>query len=299
MAGRYHLGIVMPMRMSQITCALALLLVACEGNTPEPRAPERKARASRRCPPPRHRLVDLSQPLQENMPVWPGGVPFKMSRLSDYDQGYRLHKLEMGENVGTHVDAPSHFIQGKRSVGQIPVEELVLPAVMIDVHERAEKNPDYPVSAGDLGDWEAAHGELPPGSIVLVNTGWHSRFRDPPSYLNVDASGVLHFPGFAAGAAQLLLERDVAAAGIDTPSLDVGASKTFDVHKILLGQNRYGIENLTNLEKLPPTGMTVIVGLLPIAEGTEAQARVMAMVPEKDDSTGDEDPDATTESSGH
>jgi kynurenine formamidase len=290
MAARYHLAIVLPMVRSSII-ALCVSLVACEGNTPEPQAPTRKARPSRKCPPPRHQIVDLTHPMQEGMPVWPGGVPFKMTRLADYDRGYRLHKLEMGENTGTHVDAPSHFVSGKRSIAELPIEELVVAAVVVDLKERVRGNPDYLVSVGDIGDWEAAFGPIPPASIVIANTGWHTRFRDPTKYFNQDANGVLHFPGFSVEAARLLVERDVAAIGIDSPSLDHGPSKTFDTHKAFLAANRYGVENLANLDKLPPTGATLVVGVLPVVDGSQAQARVIAMVPEKDEEPSREEPD--------
>ncbi len=293
---------VLPMKMHPLAAALAFVapvLAACETNTPEPQAPSSKPRASRRCPPPRHHTVDLAQPMQEGMPVWPGGVPFKMTRTSDYDQGFRAHRFEMGENVGTHVDAPAHFVPGKRTLAQLTAEEMVLPAVVLDLHEKVAGNPDYAVRAGDIGDWEAAHGEVPPGALVLANTGWGARFRDAAKYLNADGGGVLHFPGFAADAAKLLVERDAVAIGIDTASLDPGASKTFDAHKTWLGANRYGVENLANLDKLPPTGATVVVGVLSVVEGTEAQARVLAIVPETDEPQTDDDPDAATPSSGH
>jgi kynurenine formamidase len=285
--------------LAALVFAAAPVLAACETNTPEPQAPSSRPRASRRCPPPRHHTIDLAQPMQEGMPVWPGGVPFKMTRVSDYDQGYRAHKFEMGENVGTHVDAPAHFALGKRTLAQIPADELVLPAVVLDLHEKVAGNPDYAVRAGDIGDWEAAHGEVPPGSLVIANTGWAARFRDPAKYLNVDAAGVMHFPGFAVDAVKLLMERDVVAIGIDTASLDPGASKDFDAHKAFLGANHWGIENLANLEKLPPTGTTVVIGVLSVVDGTQAQARVLALVPDADDARNEEDPDASTPSTGH
>ena len=214
------------------------------------------------------------------MAYWPGGVPFKMERLVDYEDGYRLHKFEMGENTGTHVDAPGHFARGKRSIDQIPADELVVPAVVIDVKDKVAGNPDYLVSENDIVDFEAAYGSIDVGSLVIVNTGWHKRFDEPKKYLNQDAEGVMHFPGFAPDAAQLLLERDVAGIGIDTLSIDTGSATTFAVHKAFLAADKYQIENLANLDELPPTGATVIIGVLPVLDGTQAQARILALVPE-------------------
>jgi len=235
----------------------------------------------RQCVQPRHRVVDLTHSIHEQMPVWPGGVPFKMTRLVDYDKGYRLHKLEIGENTGTHVDAPSHFIEGKAAIDQIPVEELVVAAVVIDIKDKVSADPDYRLSANDLVDWEAANGQVPVGRLVIANTGWHTRFSDAIQYANQDAEGVMHFPGFAPETAALLIERDVAGVGIDTLSIDHGPSQDFGFHKAMLGAGKYLIENLANLDAMPAVGATVVIGVLPIAEGTQAQARIIALVPEQ------------------
>ncbi len=241
------------------------------------------------CLPVRQRVVDLTHLLQDGMPVWPGAVPFKLTRLADYDQGFRSHKLEIGDNVGTHVNAPSHFVEGKRSIDQIPVEELVVPAVVLDLRARVKDQPDYRISANDVVDWEAVNGPIPVGSLVIANTGWHRRFVDPAQYVNQDAEGVKHFPGFSADAAQLLVERDVMGIGIDTLSLDAGSATDFVVHRLTLGANKIQIENLANLDALPEVGATVIIGLLPVANGSQAQARIIALVPEADEGEGAEE----------
>jgi kynurenine formamidase len=225
-------------------------------------------------------VLDLSHAMHEGMPFWPGGVPFKMTRLADYDQGYRAHRFEMGENTGTHVDAPAHFVQGKRSIDQLAADELVLPLVMIDVSAKAKSDPDYALSANDLVDWEAANGSIPPGCLVVANTGWHALFTSPPQYVNLDDSGVMHFPGFALDAAQLLIERDVAGIAIDTLSIDPGDSKDFPVHKLMLGADKFQLENLANTAKLPEVGATAVIGVLKVTGGSQAQARVLALLPE-------------------
>ncbi len=264
-----------------LMATLSVLLLACNGRS------HRRAlcapQTANRCWPPPQTVVDLTHQMHETMAYWPGGVPFKMTRLVDYAEGYRLHRFEMGENTGTHVDAPAHFIEGKRTVAQIPPDELVVPLVVIDVRDKTRNNPDYLLSANDVVDWEAAFGEIPVGSLVVANTGWHERFSDPERYINQDDQGVMHFPGFAPEAARLLVERDVAGIGIDTLSLDHGAAKTFATHKIMLDANKYQVENLANLDALPALGATVIIGVLPIVDGSQAQARVLALVPNKPD----------------
>lgn len=246
-------------------------------HSPSP-APEPAPRA---CPSPSYRMVDLTQRLDPQSPVWPGGVPFSKTILADYPDGYRVHELHMGENTGTHVDAPSHFVEGARGIDALAPEELVVPVVVLDVSKKVQSDPDYAISGNDIVDWEDAFGPIPVGGVVLAYTGWGSKFPNAAAYLNQDDQGVMHFPGFGADAAALLVERDVAGIGIDTLSLDPGSSTEFSTHKQMLKAGKYMIENLANLERMPTTGAILIVGVIPIAEGTQAPARVMALLPEK------------------
>jgi kynurenine formamidase len=275
--------------MRGIVLGIALAALGCDGAASDHHvdSPETPTKALR-CPAPRFQVIDLTHTMHEGMPAWPGAAPFKMTRTSDYPQGFRAHVFEMSENVGTHLDAPAHMVEGKRSISQIPADELVVPAVVIDVADKTTKSPDYLVSVGDVSDFEAANGQIAPGAFVIAHTGWHRRFRDPAKYLNQDAEGVMHFPGFSADAAQLLVERDVMGIGIDTPSLDNGPSKDFPTHKIMLGADKYMVENLANLDRLPEVGATVIIGVMLVADGTQAQARVLALVPEKEEPEEDE-----------
>ncbi|MBP0020680.1 MAG: cyclase family protein [Cyanobacteria bacterium SBLK] len=225
------------------------------------------------------RTIDLTQPMYDEMPFWPGGVPFKKIKLVDYDQGYLLHKFEMGENTGTHVDAPAHFIKGKHFIEQIPVKDLIVPAVAIDIQDKVKNNPDYLLSADDVLAWEREYGKIAEGTLAILNTGWHKRFSDPEKYLNLDDKQIMHFPGFGEDSAKLLRDRNVVGIGIDTLSLDRGMSEKFETHIVMLSANKYQIENLANLDALPPTGATVMIGVLPVRGGSQAQARVLALVP--------------------
>ena len=225
------------------------------------------------------KAVDLSHEMYEGMAYWPGGVPFKMERLVDYPQGYLLHKFEVGENTGTHVDAPHHFVEENLSVADLPLKDLIAPAVMIDVTGKVADNVDYQLTAADVAAWEAEHGTIEPGTLVILNTGWHQRFGSQDDYANLDGDGVMHFPGYHADAAELLVGRGVVGIGIDTLSLDYGPAKSFDTHLVMLKANKYQIENLANLDALPPTGATVIVGVLKVRGGSQAQARVIALLP--------------------
>jgi kynurenine formamidase len=177
------------------------------------------------------------------------------------------------------MDAPAHFAQGKRTIDAIPLGELVVPAVVIDARDRVSADPDFQLGADDVRAWEAQHGEVPAGSLVILNTGWHLRFADPGQYVNADDVKTMHFPGFGTDSAALLIERGVVGIGIDTLSLDHGPSKDFATHNLMLGADKYMLENLANLDALPATGAWVIVGVLPVADGTQAQARVLAILP--------------------
>ncbi|MCH7709793.1 MAG: cyclase family protein [Myxococcales bacterium] len=174
------------------------------------------------------KVIDLTHLMYDEMAFWPGGVPFTKIKLVDYDQGYLLHKFEMGENTGTHVDAPAHFIQGNLPIDQIALSDLVAPAVIINVQAEVADDPDYQLSADDVRDWEANHGQIPEGSLVILNTGWFERFAVPSDYINMDEDNVMHFPGYGVDSAELLVARDVAGIGIDTVQLHGGIGYTWE-----------------------------------------------------------------------
>lgn len=287
------LSFYLPRMPKMLGCSVVLGGVLAWGCDPTPLSPhshtEVRSPVSRPCRSVERRVVDLTHRLHNDMVAWPGGVGFTQTRLSDYEQGYRYHKLEMGENVGTHVDAPGHFIEGKPSIDRIAVNDLVVPVVVLNVKDKVTGDADYLITANDIIDWEAIHGVVPVGSVFLVNTGWHKRFDDPQQYVNLDDEGVMHFPGFSKAAAQLLVDCDVVGIGIDTFSIDHGPSTDFVAHKVMLAAGKYQIENLANLDVLPEVGATLIVGVLPVSEGSQAQARVLALVPEPEPKEDEEE----------
>lgn len=223
-------------------------------------------------------IIDLTHPLHNEMVYWPGGVPFNKERLVDYKQGYRLHKFTMGENTGTHIDAASHFIKGGKSIDLMSLKDLVVPIGVIDIRRKAAAYPDYQLTAGDILLWESVNGKISEHSLVILNTGWHEKFDNPERYINRDSGGVMHFPGYSRGAAELLVERNVAGVGIDTLSIDPGNTTDFIAHKIILKADIYQVENLANLDALPATGATAIIGVLPVRDGSQAQARIFGLL---------------------
>jgi kynurenine formamidase len=228
----------------------------------------------------RAEVVDLSHDLRDGMPLYPGGIPFTLEPLTQIADGYYMNSFVSGEHTGTHVDAPAHFGKGLPAVDEIPPTRLVSQGILIDVQSKVGSNSDYILTLVDLLAWEKANGRIPPRTLVILNTGWHQRWENPDRYLNKDEAGALHFPGFSAEAARLLLkERDVNGIGIDTASVDPGKSVTFDVHKVMLQGGRYQVENLDNLNLLPVRGFSVIVAPMKISRGSGAPARVLAIVP--------------------
>jgi len=231
----------------------------------------------------RSRAVDLTYSLSSKIPYWPGEQykPFEFKTIATYEQnGVFSGLFTMPEHMGTHLDAPNHFVAGRIPVDQIATEQLIAPAVVIDVREQVAKDPDYRVTRDDIRQWERKHGRIPRRSLVFAYTGWEARWDKGEAYLNRDEKGIMHFPGFSAEAAEFLVkQRDVRGLGIDTLSVDVGPSKDYPVHHIILGAGKYALENLARLGQLPPRGAIVIVGVIPIAGGSGGPARVLALLP--------------------
>jgi len=226
-------------------------------------------------------LVDLTHALAATSPAWPGAPHVAFAIEADYAQGYFARHVSMPEHAGTHVDAPAHFVRGGATVDAIAPEALRAPAVVVDVRAAVAKNADYAVRAADLQAWERAHGAMPEHAFVIARTGWEARWGDEARYRNSDGKDVMHFPGFAADAiAWLLAHRpSFVGVGIDTLSIDAGASTDFAAHRTLLGAGKYGVENLAGLDALPARGATVVVAPLKLAGGSGAPARVFADVP--------------------
>lgn len=234
--------------------------------------------------------VDLTHSYDSSTIYWPTDTAgFQLEELAygrtDGGWFYSSYAFGTAEHGGTHLDAPIHFAEGRRTVDQIPLSDLVGPAAVVDVTARA--GPDYLVSVEDLQRWEAAHGVLPDGAIVLLRTGWGERWSDRTAYLGTaltgpDAVPELHFPGLAPeAAAWLVANRSVAAVGIDTPSIDHGQSPDFRAHVTLYEANVSGFENVANLEALPEAGAFVVALPMKIAGGSGGPLRIVAFVPSR------------------
>ena len=235
------------------------------------------------------RIVDLTHPFDQHTIYWPTSPSsFELKRLSygttDAGYFYAANSFCTPEHGGTHFDAPIHFAEGRWTVDQVPVKQLIGPGVVIDVSKQASGNPDYRLSTEDVRRWEAAHGTIPQGAIVLLRTGWGRRWPDRKRYLGDDTPGDashLHFPSYGKEAAEFLIkERKTAALGVDTASIDYGPSTDFIVHQIANGANVPGLENIANLEELPEQGVWIIALPMKIAGGSGGPLRIVAVIPQ-------------------
>ena len=223
------------------------------------------------------KVVDLTHAYDSEFPTFDGkpGILYEWA-VKIEESGYQIHKLTIFEHTGTHIDAPFHFSKDGKSVDQIEPQNLVCPLCVIDITAKTAENPNAMVEAADVEGWVSANGEIPAGACVAMHSGWAAKVGDA-SFRN-NAAGEFAFPGFAKSATDLLAEMDVAAIAVDTLSLDPGNSADFAVHNSWLPGGRYGVEALNNLDRVPPTGATIVVGAPKHKGGTGGPARVMALV---------------------
>ncbi len=227
------------------------------------------------------RVVDLSHPISPDIPVWPGDPAVDFQTVSDLaEQEYFLRRFSMGEHSGTHLASPSAYYADGIDPDGTPAESLVAPAAVIDAPGPASLDPDYTLSAGDIADWERANGPIEPNTLVLLNTGWSRFWGQPARFINTGDDGAMHTPGFSLEAARFLLEwREVAGLGIDTHGIDPGADTGLSVSRLVLARPALVLECLNNLDQLPPSGATVVVGRLRLVGGSGSPASVLAFTP--------------------
>ncbi|CUS31796.1 Cyclase family protein [Candidatus Nitrospira nitrosa] len=234
------------------------------------------------------RIIDLTHSFGSDTIVWPTEEDFKLivqhAEHTSAGYYYASNRMELPEHGGTHIDAPIHFAKGKQTLDQIPIDRMVGAAVKIDATGLCARDRDYLVAISDFERWEAGHGRIPNGAIVLLNTGYAKFWPSRKYYLGTELRGedgvrALHFPGLHPEAAiWLARERHVKAVGIDTASIDYGQSTKFETHVALLSHNVPVFENLDNLDELPGRGFDVIALPMKIAGGTGGPLRIIAVV---------------------
>lgn len=239
-------------------------------------------------------VVDLSHVYDDDSLFWPTSpTQFELTSLeygvSAGGYFYSANTFCAPEHGGTHIDAPIHFAEHGLTLGEVPVDQLVAPGVVIDVSTQAGQNADYRLTTADVERWEQAYGQIPAGSIVVLRTGWSHRWPDAADYLGDDTPGEasnLHFPSYGADAARVLVdERRVAALGVDTASIDYGPSTDFVVHQIAAAANVVGLENLTNVDAVPEVGAWIVALPMKIGDGSGGPVRIVALLAPTSDGT--------------
>ncbi len=231
-----------------------------------------------------HRFVDLTHAFAPGIPHWKGAPNERVKTLYTVDKdGFRINEYCHVGQWGTHVDPPAHFHTGLHTVDEIDPKEMLMPLVVIDVHEQVAKNPDYVLTLDDIKAWEGRHGPVPRGAFVAMRTDWSKRWPDGEAMANRDAQGVFHYPGWSKEVLQLLYEkRGITASGHETTDTDPGSATTKDDYSLesyILGLNHYQIELLANLDQVPEAGGLVWVTFPKVEHGSGFPARVIAIVP--------------------
>lgn len=233
------------------------------------------------------KLVDLTYSFSEETLHWPTAKPFHLDKVNEGRTPagfwYSSYNYSGSEHVGTHLDAPFHFAEGKWTTEQIPLAQTIGPAAVIDIRRKTGKDRDYRLAIEDIRAWEKAYGRLTAGAIVLIHCGWGKYWGDRKRYFGTDEPGNvtdLHFPGLSPQAAEFLVkQRRVKAVGIDTPSIDHGPSIDFSAHQILGAANVPIFENVARLETVPRKGATVFAIPMKIKGGSGAPLRIFGLLP--------------------
>ncbi len=226
--------------------------------------------------------IDLSYDFSAETVYWTTDDGFRKETVAEgkTPQGYYYssYKISTPEHGGTHLDAPIHFAEGRQTTEQIPLTNLIGSAVKIDVSAKALGNRDYAVTIDDLTVWERRNGRIPDGAIVLIQTGYGRFWPDRARYMGLDGE-TKHFPSLGTDAARWLVKnRRIKAVGIDTASIDVGISTTFETHVALMSENVPAFENVANLDKLPAKGFQIVALPMKIKGGSGAPLRIVAFV---------------------
>jgi kynurenine formamidase len=224
-------------------------------------------------------VFDLTHTFSPRLPVFPAFRPVQIrERFTGAKDGFFANELTFDEHTGTHMDAPVHFVAGTASADRIPVDALIAPLAVVSIVPRAIRDADATVTVDDLLAWEKRYGRLPSGAFVAMHSGWDLRIGNPDLFLNRDAKGVMHAPGFSEAAARFLVqERDIVGAGVDTLSLDAGAAQAFVAHLAVLGAGKYAVELMANLSLVPPSGATIVVGGPKHERASGGPVRVLAV----------------------
>lgn len=239
--------------------------------------------------------VDLSYTFDKTTQYWPGFLHFNLTETFRGQKGtfwLETHDFEASEHGGTHMDAPSHFSKGGWTLDQIPADHFIAHAALLDIEERSQNDLDTVVTPDDLAAWKSEHGSFKYPTVLLVRTGNAAHWLNRDRYWGYKTDTVVdgnstdiqlptfHFPGIGAEAAQLLADEPaVVGVGIDTPSIDAGNTKTFPTHVTLFAANKFGLEHVGDMSRVPATGATILALPMKIGGGSGGPCRVLVRLP--------------------
>lgn len=226
-------------------------------------------------------IVDLTRTLTSGFPYIPvKGLtyPFELIPMATLkDNGVAANSWKIHEHLGTHTDAPNHFIENEKSLDQIDLKDLIVPVVVINIEEKASHNRDAELTVDDINNFEKLYGKIPDHSCVMMYSGWEKHLKDS-MFVGLDNKQVKHFPGFSNDAIKFLLaNRNIAGIGVDVLSFDPGIDENYTGHKTLFAAGKWGVECVANLNNIPKTGATIIVGAPKIGKATGGFSRIIAV----------------------
>jgi kynurenine formamidase len=277
---RHRAGIVLLLILVAVTAAFAGASIG--SGQASSSTPSRAARADATHTITYSRVVDLQHLISQRIPLWPGDPHVRFTVVATMAKdGYYLRKFTIGEHSATHMNAPNSFIAGNhQAITSYTPEQRVVPAAVIDVRAKCAANPDYRLTVADVQAWEAVNGQLQPGTFVIMFTGWESKWGDPKAFIHQDAKGNLHFPGFAKATTLWLVDqRQIAGVGIDTHGVDPGLDTSYATNTEMAKTHKIAIECMAHLDRLPPTGATLVLGPLALQHGSGSPLSIMALVP--------------------
>jgi kynurenine formamidase len=226
-------------------------------------------------------IVDLTHTLTSDFPFIPVKkltYPFELIPMATLkDNGVEANSWKIHEHLGTHTDAPNHFIEGQKSLDQLDLKDLIVPVVVIDIEAKANKNSDAELTVEDINDFEKEFGKIPDHACVMMYSGWEKHLKDT-MFVGLDDKQVKHYPGFSNEAIKFLLkERNIAGIGVDVLSFDPGIDENYTGHKTLFTAGKWGVECVANLNKIPKTGATIIIGAPKVGKATGGFSRLIAV----------------------
>jgi len=209
--------------------------------------------------------IDLTLTISKTIPNFPGSPKPQFILWSDIqNDGYNLELLFFSSHTGTHIDAPYHFIKDGLKIHQISLDRLMGKAILI----KLKKTKNKPISKLDIISFEKKNGKISDNSSIFFFTGWQKNLNKN-NYFTEN-------PGLAISAAKYLALKNINLVGIDSPSIDLGKNKSYNVHHILSKYNILIVENLSNLNKIQSKEFNFTILPLKIKDATGSPVRAVA-----------------------